>query len=132
MEAESYNLSPQLFSGFNSEQLSVQNMIRIEFNSWLSIEPATIQLLAVKRHEDSKGFIIRVAEVIGKESQIEMTINLKEMMGNFFVPIKTCHETDLLESHMGNSLICESVSDQLKKRFKLTLKPFEIKTLLFS
>lgn len=81
----------------------------------ISVEPENAVVSIIKKAEDSDDIILRVYETDGVETQTKITLN---------IPCNSFVETDLLEQPIGDE---RSIAE---KTIYVTLKPYEIKTLM--
>jgi len=86
-----------------------------EVQSFVSIEPANLILVAFKKAEDSRGIILRFYEAHGKATKGTITLN---------IPAKKAVETDLMEHNLpGKELKI------MGGKIKISVGRHEIKTL---
>ena len=86
---------------------------RVRSGAWLSIEPATVELGALKRAEDDDRVIVRLVETSGRATIAHLR----------FATAVEASESDLLERELANGYRAHGVE------LAVPLKSFEIKTI---
>ncbi len=101
-------LQPIFIKGSQSGKLKVQE-------SFITVAPANIKIITLKRAEFGTNFILRMLEMTGQETEAELTIN--------FGKIQSVNRTNIVEENPQSLQITDS------NKILIKLKPMEIVTL---
>ncbi|BBC24166.1 alpha-mannosidase [Pseudanabaena sp. ABRG5-3] len=110
----------QLGQELNNPIVLKTSPIQETSQSFISISAPNIILSAFKRSQDQSGWIIRLYEAHGQSTETDIEI------ASHLLQLENVWECDLMENK--NNLI--SLVNNTENSFKVTFKPYEIKTFL--
>lgn len=99
---------------FNQPMNVVEGSLKLSFEQMLVFNNAHVELDAVKKSEDGKYIVVRFHEYAGETSNLTIQTGFSW---------KSWQESDLME---------RPIEDKKTSNIEMTIKPFEIKTLLFT
>ncbi|MFM7601107.1 MAG: alpha-mannosidase [Pseudanabaena sp.] len=109
----------QLAQELNNPLVLQSSLIQSSQSSFLQVSAPNIILSALKRSQDQSGWVMRFYESYGRTTETNIEIS------NLFFPIDQTWECDLME----NKITMILPNEINLNHFKLTFKPYEIKTV---